>query len=108
MYNEQQLYKKVNGHLTPSEIGILEALVKDVNEFNEKYCAPKVEVYIDFCDIDDGGEWNPYETFSIKFHTKKEMGLKYTPVLCSEMGLRELDNSLCTLLGYFEELDELK
>lgn len=105
MYKEEELYKKVEGHLNENEIKLLESLVDDINGFNKNHANNKVEVYIDYDNVGTDGEYDPYETFQIKLKpTIIKLNQKVVPVITSDLSLHDLDVAVCTLEGYFDEL----
>ena len=104
MYRQNELLEKVKDHLKENKIKLLEALIKDVDEFNDKYTKKGFEIYIDFDNVGDGSEFDPYETFSIRLRYKSSE--KYIESNVHDLlDIRQLDDCLCTLCCYFEEVE---
>jgi hypothetical protein len=107
MYKEQELFEKVNGHIKEGEVKLLHSLVEEVDELNEKYVDSKFEVYIDFDNIGNGGgEFDPYETFSARIRYKLDDKIRFDTNIHSELSIHQLDDCLCMLHSYFEELED--
>ena len=103
MYREEELLKKVNGHLKENDIKLLKSLISDLDEFNEKYGNGSVEIYIDFDDVGNYSEFDPYETFSIKLHNIKFKDVPHEKVH-DYLNIHQLDDCLCAIELYHEKL----
>lgn len=104
MYNEETLLKKVDSHLKDREIGLLKSLITDLDEFNEKYGNGIVETYIDFDDVGNDSEFDPYETFSIRLHNKNT---KKQANVHDHLSIGQLDDCLCAIECYHEEMNHI-
>lgn len=102
MYNENILLKKVEGHIKDNEKNLLNGLITDVNEFNSDYCNPEASVFIDFDNVGNNGDYDPYETFSLKLKRNNRES-----VIIDNMDLHELDIACAAIYGYFDELHGL-
>lgn len=102
MYNEDILLKKVEGHIKDNEKNILNGLIQDVKEFNSDYCNPEASVFIDFDNVGNDGDYDPYETFSLKLKRNNRES-----VIIDNMDLHELDIACAAIYGYFDEVSEL-
>lgn len=108
MYNEENLWEKVCGHIKDNERSLLRALIADVNEFNATFGNGLFELYIDFDNVGGSCECDSYETFSI--HIRKtngeEMSAGDTVHDC--LSIRQLDDCLCAIHFYQKILTQLK
>jgi hypothetical protein len=107
MFKEKEILQKVKGHISERHVDLLKALISDVDEFNEKYTDENTELYIEFDNEGDDSECDPYETFSIRIRYKEGDVIEFGCVH-SMLGINQLDDCLCALCCYFEELDEVK
>jgi len=112
MYKEEELFEKVKGHVKENDIKLLHGLVDDINELNQKYVDECFEVYIDFDNVGiDCGEYDPYETFSIRLRyntdkVKLDRKIRIDANIHDGLDIHTLDDCLCTLCCYFEELED--
>lgn len=102
MYNENILLKKVEGHIKGNEKNLLNGLITDVNEFNSDYSNPEASVFIDFDNVGNNSDYDPYETFSLKLKRNNRES-----VIIDNMDLHELDIACAAIYGYFDELHRL-
>lgn len=102
MYNKDKLLNKTEKLITDIEKNLLDKLIDDVDEFNSDYGNAGVSLAIDFDDVGNDGEYNPYKTFSLKL--KKG---KYEAVVIDNLKLHELDVACAAIYGYFDELHGL-
>lgn len=99
MYNEENLWKKVEGHIKENEYPILKALIFDVNEFNILFKDNSFELYVDFDNVGTFSESDPYETFSIWMHSQDG-----DESIHSGLNIYQLDDCLCTLESCLKKL----
>ena len=92
MYNEENLWKKVEGHIKENESPLLKALISDINEFNTLFKDDSIELYIDFDNVGTFSEGDTYETFSIRMH-----GDDGDENVHSGLNIHQLDDCLCAL-----------
>ena len=108
MFNKEELLNKVKGHIdVENNEDLLNSLIDEIDDFNERYVDRFGELYIDFVNESTGYEFDPYETFNIKIK-KSYKGNEVIPVIVSELSLKELDVAICTLTQYFEEFQGIK
>ena len=113
MYKKEEFFEKIRKHVKKDDHPLIRSLVEEIETTNEKL-KDKGEVYelfIDFYDVDEISEFNPFLTYSLKIKPVDDNNDK--PVityesLVGEMNLQELDNVVCAVSSLIEEKENIE
>lgn len=113
MYKKEEFFEKIRNHVKEDEHPLVRSLVEEIETVNEKL-KDKGEIYelfIDFYDVDEIFEFNPFLTYSLRIKPVDDNQDK--PVvayesLVGEMNLRELDNVVCAISSLIEEKENIE
>ena len=113
MYRKEEFFEKIRKHVKKDDHPLIRSLVEEIETTNEKL-KDKGEVYelfIDFYDVDEISEFNPFLTYSLKIKPVDDNNNK--PViayesLVGEMNLQELDNVVCAVSSLIEEKENIE
>ena len=113
MYRKEEFFEKIRKHVKKDDHPLIRSLVEEIETTNEKL-KDKGEVYelfIDFYDVDEISEFNPFLTYSLKIKPVDDNNDK--PVityesLVGEMNLQELDNVVCAVSSLIEEKENIE
>lgn len=106
MYKEKELLEKVKGHIKDNDINLLKALIKDIDEFNSKYLNGICVMYIDFDNVGNYSEFDPYETYSIRLHNLSNNDNVSDVNVHDHLDIHQLDDCLCAIESYHEEFEK--
>ena len=113
MYKKEEFFEKIRNHVKEDDHPLVRSLVEEIETVNEKL-KDKGEIYelfIDFYDVDEISEFNPFLTYSLRIKPVDDNQDK--PVvayesLVGEMNLRELDNVVCAISSLIEEKENIE
>ena len=113
MYRKEEFFEKIRKHVKKDDHPLIRSLVEEIETTNEKL-KDKGEVYelfIDFYDVDEISEFNPFLTYSLKIKPIEDNNDKPASAyesLVGEMNLQELDNVVCAVSSLIEEKENIK
>lgn len=113
MYRKEEFFEKIRKHVKKDDHPLIRSLVEEIETTNEKL-KDKGEVYelfIDFYDIDEISEFNPFLTYSLKIKPVDDNNDKPASAyesLVGEMNLQELDNVVCAVSSLIEEKENIE
>ena len=113
MYKKEEFFEKIRKHVKKDDHPLIRSLVEDIETTNEKL-KDKGEVYelfIDFYDVDEISEFNPFLTYSLKIKPVENNNDKPASAyesLVGEMNLQELDNVVCGVSSLIEEKENIE
>ena len=113
MYKKEEFFEKIRKHVKKDDHPLIRSLVEEIETTNEKL-KDKGEVYelfIDFYDVDEISEFNPFLTYSLKIKpvddNNDKPAITYES-LVGEMNLQELDNVVCAVSSLIEEKENIE
>ena len=113
MYRKEEFFEKIRKHVKKDDHPLIRSLVEEIETTNEKL-KDKGEVYelfIDFYDVDEISEFNPFLTYSLKIKpvddNNDKPAIAYES-LVGEMNLKELDNVVCAVSSLIEEKENIE
>lgn len=113
MYRKEEFFEKIRKHVKKDDHPLIRSLVEEIETTNEKL-KDKGEVYelfIDFYDVDEISEFNPFLTYSLKIKpvddNNDKPAITYES-LVGEMNLQELDNVVCAVSSLIEEKENIE
>lgn len=113
MYKKEEFFEKIRNHVKENDHPLVRSLVEEIETVNEKLKdeGEIYELFIDFYDVDEISEFNPFLTYSLRI--KPVDGNQDKPAvayesLVGEMNLRELDNVVCAISSLIEEKENIK
>ena len=113
MYKKEEFFEKIRNHVKEDDHPLVRSLVEEIETVNEKL-KDKGEIYelfIDFYDVDEISEFNPFLTYSLRIKpvddNQDKPAVAYES-LVGEMNLRELDNVVCAVSSLIEEKEDIK
>ena len=113
MYKKEEFFEKIRNHVKEDDHPLVRSLVEEIETVNEKL-KDKGEIYelfIDFYDVDEISEFNPFLTYSLKIKpvddNQDKPAVAYES-LVGEMNLRELDNVVCAISSLIEEKENIE
>ena len=113
MYRKEEFFEKIRKHVKKDDHPLIWSLVEEIETTNEKL-KDKGEVYelfIDFYDVDEISEFNPFLTYSLKIKpvddNNDKPAITYES-LVGEMNLQELDNVVCAVSSLIEEKENIE
>lgn len=113
MYKKEEFFEKIRKHVKKDDHPLIRSLVEEIETTNEKL-KDKGEVYelfIDFYDVDEISEFNPFLTYSLKIKPVEDNNDKPASAyesLVGEMNLQELDNVVCAVSSLIEEKENIE
>lgn len=113
MYRKEEFFEKIRKHVKKDDHPLIRSLVEEIETTNEKL-KDKGEVYelfIDFYDVDEISEFNPFLTYSLKIKPVDDNNNKHAIAyesLVGEMNLQELDNVVCAVSSLIEEKENIE
>ena len=113
MYRKEEFFEKIRKHVKKDDHPLIRSLVEEIETTNEKL-KDKGEVYelfIDFYDVDEISEFNPFLTYSLKIKPVEDNNDKPASAyesLVGEMNLQELDNVVCAVSSLIEEKENIE
>lgn len=113
MYRKEEFFEKIRKHVKKDVHPLIRSLVEEIETTNEKL-KDKGEVYelfIDFYDVDEISEFNPFLTYSLKIKPVDDNNDKPASAyesLVGEMNLQELDNVVCAVSSLIEEKENIE
>ena len=113
MYKKEEFFEKIRNHVKEDDHPLVRSLVEEIETVNEKL-KDKGEIYelfIDFYDVDEISEFNPFLTYSLRIKpvddNQDKPAVAYES-LVGEMNLRELDNVVCAISSLIEEKENIE
>ena len=113
MYRKEEFFEKIRKHVKKDDHPLIRSLVEEIETTNEKL-KDKGEVYelfIDFYDVDEISEFNPFLTYSLKIKpvddNNDKPAITYES-LVGEMNLQQLDNVVCAVSSLIEEKENIE
>ena len=113
MYKKEEFFEKIRNHVKEDDHPLVRSLVEEIETVNEKL-KDKGEIYelfIDFYDVDEISEFNPFLTYSLRIKPVDDNPDKPAVAyesLVGEMNLRELDNVVCAISSLIEEKENIE
>ena len=113
MYRKEEFFEKIRKHVKKDDHPLIRSLVEEIETTNEKL-KDKGEVYelfIDFYDVDEISEFNPFLTYSLKIKPVEDNNDKPASAyesLVGEMNLQQLDNVVCAVSSLIEEKENIE
>ena len=113
MYKKEEFFEKIRKHVKKDDHPLIRSLVEEIETTNEKL-KDKGEVYelfIDFYDVDEISEFNPFLTYSLKIKPVEDNNDKPASAyesLVGEMNLQHLDNVVCAVSSLIEEKENIE
>ena len=113
MYKKEEFFEKIRKHVKKDDHPLIRSLVEEIESTNEKL-KDKGEVYelfIDFYDVDEISEFNPFLTYSLKIKPVEDNNDKPASAyesLVGEMNLQQLDNVVCAVSSLIEEKENIE
>lgn len=113
MHRKEEFFEKIRKHVKKDDHPLIRSLVEEIETTNEKL-KDKGEVYelfIDFYDVDEISEFNPFLTYSLKIKPVDDNNDKPASAyesLVGEMNLQELDNVVCAVSSLIEEKENIE
>lgn len=113
MYKKEEFFEKIRKHVKEDDHPLVQSLVEEIETANEKLKneGENYELFIDFYDVDEISEFNPFLTYSLKIKPVDDNNDKPAMAyesLVGEMNLRELDNVVCAVSSLIEEKEDIK
>lgn len=113
MYKKEEFFEKIRKHVKKDDHPLIRSLVEEIETTNEKL-KDKGEVYelfIDYYDVDEISEFNPFLTYSLKIKPVEDNNDKSAGAyesLVGEMNLQQLDNVVCAVSSLIEEKENIE
>lgn len=113
MYKKEEFFEKIRNHVKEDDHPLVRSLVEEIETVNEKL-KDKGEIYelfIDFYDVDEISEFNPFLTYSLRIKPvddNRDKPVVAYESLVGEMNLRELDNVVCAISSLIEEKENIE
>ena len=113
MYKKEEFFEKIRKHVKKDDHPLIRSLVEEIETTNEKLKdrGEVYELFIDFYDVDEISEFNPFLTYSLKIKPVDDNNDKPTITyesLVGEMNLQELDNVVCAVSSLIEEKENIE
>ena len=113
MYRKEEFFEKIRKHVKKDDHPLIRSLVEEIETTNEKLKdeGEVYELFIDFYDVDEISEFNPFLTYSLKIKPVDDNNDKPAIVyesLVGEMNLQELDNVVCAVSSLIEEKENIE
>ena len=112
MYRKEEFFEKIRKHVKKDDHPLIRSLVEEIETTNEKLKdeGEVYELFIDFYDVDEISEFNPFLTYSLKIKpvddNNDKPAIAYES-LVGEMNLQELDNVVCAVSSLIEEKENI-
>lgn len=113
MYKKEEFFEKIRNHVKEDDHPLVRSLVEEIETVNEKLKdeGEIYELFIDFYDVDEISEFNPFLTYSLRIKpvddNQDKPAVAYE-CLVGEMNLRELDNVVCAVSSLIEEKEDIE
>ena len=113
MYKKEEFFEKIRKHVKKDDHPLIRSLVEEIETTNEKLKdeGEVYELFIDFYDVDEISEFNPFLTYSLKIKpvddNNDKPAITYES-LVGEMNLQELDNVVCAVSSLIEEKENIE
>ena len=113
MYKKEEFFEKIRNHVKEDDHPLVRSLVEEIETVNEKLKdeGEIYELFIDFYDVDEISEFNPFLTYSLRIKpvddNQDKPAVAYES-LVGEMNLRELDNVVCAISSLIEEKENIE
>ena len=113
MYRKEEFFEKIRKHVKKDDHPLIRSLVEEIETTNEKLKdeGEIYELFIDFYDVDEISEFNPFLTYSLKIKpvddNNDKPAITYES-LVGEMNLQELDNVVCAVSSLIEEKENIE
>lgn len=113
MYKKEEFFEKIRIHVKEDDHPLVRSLVEEIETVNEKLKdeGEIYELFIDFYDVDEISEFNPFLTYSLRIKpvddNQDKPAVAYE-CLVGEMNLRELDNVVCAVSSLIEEKEDIE
>lgn len=113
MYKKEEFFEKIRNHVKEDDHPLVRSLVEEIETVNEKLKnkGENYELFIDFYDVDEFSEFNPFLTYSLRikpvYDNQDKPAVAYE-CLVGEMNLRELDNVVCAVSSLIEEKENIE
>lgn len=113
MYRKEEFFEKIRKHVKKDDHPLIRSLVEEIETTNEKLKdeGEVYELFIDFYDVDEISEFNPFLTYSLKIKpvddNNDKPAIAYES-LVGEMNLQELDNVVCAVSSLIEEKENIE
>ena len=113
MYRKEEFFEKIRKHVKKDDHPLIRSLVEEIETTNEKLKdeGEVYELFIDFYDVDEISEFNPFLTYSLKIKpvddNNDKPAITYES-LVGEMNLQELDNVVCAVSSLIEEKENIE
>ena len=113
MYRKEEFFEKIRKHVKKDDHPLIRSLVEEIETTNEKLKdeGEVYELFIDFYDVDEIFEFNPFLTYSLKIKPVEDNNDKPASAyesLVGEMKLQELDNVVCAVSSLIEEKENIE
>ena len=113
MYKKEEFFEKIRKHVKKDDHPLIRSLVEEIETTNEKLKdeGEVYELFIDFYDVDEISEFNPFLTYSLKIKPVEDNNDKPAITyesLVGEMNLQELDNVVCAVSSLIEEKENIE
>ena len=113
MYRKEEFFEKIRKHVKKDDHPLIRSLVEEIETTNEKLKdeGEVYELFIDFYDVDEISEFNPFLTYSLKIKPVEDNNDKPASAyesLVGEMNLQELDNVVCAVSSLIEEKENIE
>lgn len=113
MYRKEEFFEKIRKHVKKDDHPLIRSLVEEIETTNEKLKdeGEVYELFIDFYDVDEISEFNPFLTYSLKIKPVDDNNDKPASAyesLVGEMNLQELDNVVCAVSSLIEEKENIE
>ena len=113
MYKKEEFFEKIRKHVKKDDHPLIRSLVEEIETTNEKLKdeGEVYELFIDFYDVDEISEFNPFLTYSLKIKPVEDNNDKPASAyesLVGEMNLQELDNVVCGVSSLIEEKENIE
>lgn len=113
MYRKEEFFEKIRKHVKKDNHPLIRSLVEEIETTNEKLKdeGEVYELFIDFYDVDEISEFNPFLTYSLKIKPVDDNNDKPASAyesLVGEMNLQELDNVVCAVSSLIEEKENIE
>lgn len=113
MYRKEEFFEKIRKHVKKDDHPLIRSLVEEIETTNEKLKdeGEVYELFIDFYDVDEISEFNPFLTYSLKIKPVEDNNDKPASAyesLVGEMNLQELDNVVCGVSSLIEEKENIE
>ena len=113
MYRKEEFFEKIRKHVKKDDHPLIRSLVEEIETTNEKLKdeGEVYELFIDFYDVDEISEFNPFLTYSLKIKpvddNNDKTAIAYES-LVGEMNLQELDNVVCAVSSLIKEKENIE